>query len=445
MKRIRLTKAVLLVASLISTSAIAQERTQIPFWNAMTGSLQTTLQKIVKEFNASQDKYEVESIPKGSYENTLTATIASVRSHTSPVLTQVYDAGTVTMMSAGDRVYYPVQQLFKDTGTSLDKTNFIPATRSYYSNGEGEMVSMPFNSSTPVLYYNKDWFKKAGITKAPTTWQEFQRDAQKLVNVKGAPQCGSTTAYFMWTMFENFSAIQNIPYGNNENGFSANSTELLPKPAYFLKQLTLLNDMNKTHAFQYKGRDGAATNYFQNGSCGMLIDSSGSYGQLKHGAKFQLGVTSLPYWPSAVENKPYKGIIGGASIWALKGHSEAQYKGAAAFLKFLTSDKIQAQWAKATGYVTVTKSAEKYLANTGFFKANPGTKVAYDQLSRDRVAPKGNDNSRGMHLGYDPEIRNAGYNAVESMFQGNITPTQAIEQLKAKGTKILQKFNSINS
>ncbi|MGF1742701.1 extracellular solute-binding protein [Vibrio profundum] len=446
MRKFRLTKAMVIVATLLSTNAMAQDKVQIPFWNSMTGPLQTSLQDIVKEFNQSQDKYQVTSVPKGSYSDTLTATIASVRSHTSPVLAQVYDAGTVTMMIAGKNVVYPVNELFKNAGQQLDKKDFIPATLSYYSNGEGQLMSMPFNSSTPVLYYNKDWFKKAGIKHAPSTWQEYQQDAEKLVKVPNAPQCGATSSWFMWTMFESFSAIQNIPYGNHENGFSGLSTQLLPKPNYFIKQITMLNNMSKSHAFQYKGRDEAPTRYFQNGKCGMLMTSSGSYTDIKDTSKFNLGVTTLPYWPSAVGNKPYRSIIGGASIWALKGHSQAQYKGAAAFLKFLVSDKIQAQWAKETGYITVTKSAEQYLEKTGYFKTHPGAKVAYKQLSDDRAsAPADNNNTRGMHLGFNPEIRATGYNAIESMFQGNLTPKQAVEKLQSKGTAILQQFKSINS
>lgn len=429
---------VLIVISI--TTLHSQAKTTIVFWNAMTGDLQNSLQNIIKQFNASQNEYTVVSVAKGDYSSTLTATIASVKNNNSPVLSQIYDAGTTTMMVAGKSVVYPVYQLFRDYNTELKPNSFISGVVSYYSDKDGNLIAMPFNASSPALYYNIDWFRKAHIKSPPQTWQEYQADAEKLIKVEGANSCGATTGWLMWTMFESFSAINNVAYTDNENGFAGLSTQMLPDTAPFLEQVTMLNNMSKTGAFVYEGRGDDPTKFFQVGKCAMLTTTSGLFASIEKTARFKVGVAPLPYNQKLTNGKPYKGIIGGASIWVLQGHSKQEYAGAVAFLKFLTSNKIQQQWAKDTGYVAITKDSYKLLKKQGYFKDNQGLEAAYIQLSRTRMTSQGKDYTKGIHIGYNPAIRNAGYNSFEQMFQGEDTPQQAIANFQKQANQILRQF-----
>ena len=153
----------------LSSSAIAQ--TKIDWWHAMGGELGTILEGIVADFNASQSEYEVVPSYRGSYTETMTGAITAFRAGEQPDIVQVFEVGTGTMMAAEGAII-PVYQLMEKTGAPFDPSAFLPAVVGYYTDPDGNMLSMPFNSSTPILYYNKDVFKAAGLDPevAPTTW-----------------------------------------------------------------------------------------------------------------------------------------------------------------------------------------------------------------------------------------------------------------------------------
>ena len=167
--------AALLVAGL---PAPALAKTEIQFWHAMTAVLKDRVEEIAAKFNATQGQYEVKAIHKGSYPETLNAAIAAYRAKQPPHVVQVFEVGTQTMLSSG--AVYPVHQLMKDHGIAIDWNDLIGPVKSYYSTG-GNLYSMAFNSSTPILYYNRDLLKKAGLPdKAPATWDEVEAMARKL-------------------------------------------------------------------------------------------------------------------------------------------------------------------------------------------------------------------------------------------------------------------------
>ena len=159
-----LTIVTTLVTAGFSLSSVAA--TQVQWWHAMGGVNGERVNKIAADFNASQSDYEVVPSYKGNYTETMTAAIAAFRAKEQPHIVQVFEVGTATMMAAKGAVY-PVEQMMRDSGEKFDKSVFLPAVISYYQTPEGELLSMPFNSSTPVLWYNRDALKKAGISNPP--------------------------------------------------------------------------------------------------------------------------------------------------------------------------------------------------------------------------------------------------------------------------------------
>src|SRR5262249_28011802 len=159
------------------------------------------------DFNASQSDYTIVPVYKGNYTETLTAAIAAFRANQAPAIVQVFEVGTATMMAAKGAVY-PVYQLMADEGQPFDPKSFLAAVTGYYSDTQGNMLSMPFNSSTPVLYYNKTAFQKAGLdpNTPPKTWPEVEDFSKKII-ASGAAKCGFTTGWPSWVQLENFSAL----------------------------------------------------------------------------------------------------------------------------------------------------------------------------------------------------------------------------------------------
>jgi len=169
--RIEIRVAVLAGAVLLYGTARAQ--TEIQWWHSMQGALNDKVNELAGGFNASQKEYKVVAIFKGQYPESMTAAIAAFRAGNAPHILQVFEIGTATMMGAKGAVK-PVYQLMKEAGEPFDAKNYLPAVAGYYTDSQGNMLSLPFNSSTPVFYVNEDAFKKAGLDgTAPKTWKEF--------------------------------------------------------------------------------------------------------------------------------------------------------------------------------------------------------------------------------------------------------------------------------
>ena len=215
MKRLITASAVALIASLSAANA----QTEIQWWHAMGGELGSKLEEIVQGFNDSQNEYKVVPSYKGTYPETMTAAIAAFRAKQQPTIVQVFEVGTGTMMAAQGAIV-PVYQLMQDNDVQFDPNAFLPAVVGYYTDTDGNMLSMPFNSSTPILYYNKDVFEKAGLDpeQPPKTWGEMEEFSKKIID-SGAASCGFTTGWVSWIQTENFSAWHNQPVGTEQNGF----------------------------------------------------------------------------------------------------------------------------------------------------------------------------------------------------------------------------------
>ena len=212
--RIALTFAAVMAAF---AGASAHAATEIQFWHSMEGALGDRVNGLVDEFNKKNPEYQVKAVYKGNYGESMNAGIAAFRAGNAPDILQVFEVGTATMMYAKGAIK-PVQQMSEEAGNPIDPKEFIGAVAGY-SSADGKLVSMPFNSSTVVFYYNKDAFKKAGLDadKPPKTWEELAAAGQKL---KAAGQeCGYTTSWPSWVQLETFSAWHNVPYATKDNGF----------------------------------------------------------------------------------------------------------------------------------------------------------------------------------------------------------------------------------
>jgi ABC-type glycerol-3-phosphate transport system substrate-binding protein len=278
---------VLLSALGLGYPASALAKTEIHFWHAMTGQLGDAVNELVKQFNASQNEYEVKPLRKGTYPETLTAAIAAYRQKNPPHIVQVFEVGTQTMMLSG--AVLPVYQLFAEQGFKIDWKEFIAPVVGYYSK-DGNLYSMPFNSSTPILYYNKDAFAKAGLdpAKPPQTWKQVEEYSKKLIG-SGAAKCGFSTGWPSWTMVENMHAWHDQPFATKRNGFDGLDAELLINREFGVKHISQLAAWQNDKIYSYGGRAGTADPKFVSGECAMYIQSVGADRRLHQGRAVQVG------------------------------------------------------------------------------------------------------------------------------------------------------------
>ena len=411
---------------------------EIQWWHSMTGALNDRVNDIANGFNAAQSDYKVVPVYKGGYAESMTAAIAAVRSGKGPDILQIFEVGTATMM-AGKKVIKPVYEVMAEAHEKFDPKSYMPAVTSYYSDTQGRMLSMPFNSSTPVFYYNKDAFKKAGLdpNKPPKTWDEVEANAVKL-KASGAA-CSFTTAWQSWVQLETMSAWHNQEFATKQNGFGGLDTKLTFNTEVLVRHIAKLSSWVKAGLFTYAGRTTQPEAKFYGGDCAMLTTSSAAYANIKKNSKFQFGISQLPYYPE-VKGAPQNTIIGGASLWVMGGKKPAEYKGVAKFFTYMSSPKVQAEWHQKTGYVPITKAAYELTKKEGFYEANPGTDVAIQQL----LLKNPTKDSKGIRLGNFVQIRGIIDEELEAVWAQKKGPKQALDDAVERGNVELRKFERAN-
>ncbi|MEM1162970.1 MAG: sn-glycerol-3-phosphate ABC transporter substrate-binding protein UgpB [Pseudomonadota bacterium] len=419
------------IATLLASGATSWAATEIQWWHAMGGTNGERVNKIAEDFNATQSDYKVIPVYKGNYTETMTAAIAAFRAGEQPHIVQVFEVGTATMMAAEGAIY-PVEKMMADAGESFDKSDYLPAVISYYQTPDGELLSMPFNSSTPVLWYNADALSAAGVAP-PKTWDDVKAASKKLVD--GGMKCGLSFGWQSWVMLENYSAWHNIEMGTKENGFAGFDTEFTFNNGTVAAAIDSVASMGKEGTFTYGGRRGDSLPLFTNGECAMWMNSSAYYGSIKSQAKFNFGQTMLPL-DTAAADAPQNSIIGGATLWVLGGHEAEEYKGAAKFMTFLSSPDVQAWWHQETGYVPITNAAYELSKEQGFYDSNPGTDTAIKQLSLNTPTPA----SRGLRFGNFVQIRDVINEEMEAVWAGDKDAASALDAAAERGNALLRKF-----
>ena len=424
---------VLALAALVAAPAAAQ--TEIVWWHAMGGALGEKVNEIAAGFNETQDEYVVTPVYRGSYAETMTGAIAAFRAGEQPHIVQVFEVGTATMMAAEGGIY-PVYELMNEYAEGWDPDAYLPAVISYYVSDEGNLLSLPFNSSTPVLWYNQDALDELGL-EVPTTWEELEAAANTAV--ENGWECGMTSAWQTWIQLENFSAWHNLPFATLNNGYGGLDTEMAIDNEGVINHIEQLARMTENNAFVYPGREGAGEPMFLNQECVFWFNSSAGYGAINTGADFEFGQTMMPV-DTRIRPEPQNSIIGGATLWVLQGHEEEEYRGVAEFFEYLSTPEVQADWHQFTGYVPITLAAYELSQEQGFYEENPGTDTAIKQLTLNE--PTGN--SRGIRLGNFVQIRTIMDEELEAVWSGQKTPEEAIDAIVRRGNEQLRQFERAN-
>jgi sn-glycerol 3-phosphate transport system substrate-binding protein len=427
------------VAATIGLISPVSAATDIMWWHAMSGQLGRQVEKLAADFNASQSEYRIVPSYKGDYAETVTAAIFAFRSRSQPAIVQVNEVGTATMMAAKGAIY-PVYELMRDQNEAFTPSAFLPAITGYYADVDGNLLSFPFNSSTPILYYNKTMFRDAGLDPEapPKTWPELGLAAQRLRD-RGAV-CGFTTSWPSWIHIENFSAFHNLPIATRANGFGGLDAVLNFNNLLVVRHVAQLAQWQTTKVFDYSGRGQAAEPRFQNGECGIFIGSSATRADIKANSKFEVGYGMMPYWPD-VAGAPQNTIIGGATLWVLRDRPAAEYKGVAKFFAFLSKPEVQAAWHQQTGYLPITRAAFELSRAQGFYDRNPGASISIEQIT---LKPP-TENSRGLRLGSFVLVRDVIEDELEQAFAGKKPAQAAMDSAVERGNRLLRQFERASS
>ena len=421
------------VAAVLTLTTSAQAQTQIELWHAMGGALGETVNAIAENFNASQDEVALTPVFKGTYEETLTAGIAAFRAGEQPNIMQVFDAGAATVIGAKGATI-PVQDLLSDNGVAFDIEDYISGVRYFFADSDGKMIGMPFNSSSPIMYYNVDALEAAGVTP-PATWEEFQSTtAPALVEAGYIPLAQS---HLPWIFTENFHSRHNLPFASNANGYDGLDTQILVNNDAIKAHFTALTEWQEKDFFEWYGTGwGDNQTPFEEGKVAIWLGSSGSFGGLsKKDLGFEFSATFLPYW-EAVTTEPKQTFIGGAALFAMSGQPAEENAATAKFFEYLASPETQVFWHKETGYVPITEAAYDMAKAQGYYEEQPAAEVGIKQLS----LPAG-DNTRGYRMGFYVQIRDVMNREYGRILTGETSVEDAFKNIETEANQLLSRFS----
>lgn len=419
------------LALFLGWPSAAPAQVRITLWHAMGGARNEAITKAIAEgFNKAHPGYLLEPVYGGSYAEVVTKAIAAVRAGDPPHIVQVYEVGTQTMLDSGAII--PVTEILKPGEVRWE--DYFQPILNYYTVG-GKLASMPFNSSTAILYYNKDAFRKAGLNpdRPPATYREVEEMGRQLVR-SGAARAAITFGWPAW-MLEQAFAYHNQPYADHDNGRAARATRVLFNGPFGVEVLSRWKQWADEKLLMYGGREYAPNKAFLAGEVAMLLQSTSQVTTIEKAARFAVGTGYLP----RLEGKPQgKSVIGGASLWVLrgKGRSAQELEGIARFFKYIAQPEQAAQWHKDTGYFPATLAAEKLLRAEGWFEKHPNHETAFRQIQEGPDTPA----TRGVLLGNFVQIRNITDTAIEKALSGRLSVQAALDEAAQAANRALEEY-----
>jgi sn-glycerol 3-phosphate transport system substrate-binding protein len=412
------------------------EPVTIEFWHAMGGARIDLIQGIVDDFTAQNPNISVEVQYTGSYNDTLNKTKAAAKAGNAPHVFHSYEVGTLQLVHSG--IITPIEDIA--AWDPIDWNEFFDPVRNYYTIS-GLHYSMPFNTSTPLLYYNKSFFRQAGLDpeKPPKTFEEVVSYARKLKAAIPGLKAPVTWNLHSW-YFEEFHCVMDAPFVNNNNGREGE----LPTKALFngeagRKILDWWTGMEKEGLFLDVGPGWANHRAaFGSGEVAMVMSSTSDVNQLTgllEEKGWEMGTGFIPRLAGA------KGgvTIGGGSLWITNGHPDDELLAALKLVKFISQDEAQMAWHKGTGYFPSRKTAMEKLKAEGWFDENPNFLTAFNQLLE---SPPTN-NTAGSLLGTFPEVRALIETAIQKVYAGDLSVRAALDEAAAKADETFAEWNEL--
>jgi sn-glycerol 3-phosphate transport system substrate-binding protein len=412
------------------TAATSKAPVKVIWWHSMSGELGKAVDKLVTDFNASQKNVQVEAVFQGTYDESLNKMKASMDTKSGPSLIQVFEIGSRFMIDS--KAITPMQNFID--ADKFDLSQLEENITNYYKIDD-KLNSMPFNTSNPILYYNKDMFKAAGLDpeKPPTTYEDIKKAAQALTK---DGKFGASFAIYGWFM-EQFFANQGTEYLNNGNGRTSLATESLINTDAGVQTLAWWKDMIDAKTATNLGRKTDDTKKaFVAGQIAMTLDSTASLRGIVSSTegKFQVGTAPLPK-PNGAKDGGV--VVGGASLYILNNKPQEEQNAAWEFIKYLTSPQVQAYWHVNTGYFPITKKAyDEQLVKDNLAKY-PQFKTAVDQLHN----TKANKATQGAVMGVFPEARQIVEGAIEEALNNKKSPKDALDGAAKNITDKLVQYN----
>jgi multiple sugar transport system substrate-binding protein len=423
-------RAAACAAALVLAPALparAAEPLTIHVWHGLSGAHEEVFAALVERFNAEQKEVRVVADKKGDEDQTLTAGLEAARTRQAPHLLQVPD-DRATQLAANKAVTKPVADL-TNRNTGADARWFAPAASSFVRDARGRLLAFPFMSSAPVLFYNKDAYRQAGLDpdKPPRTWRDMQAHLLKLHAVSSCPYATSRQA---WIHVENLASWHNQPVATRNNGMDGAGAQLTFNDLLHVRHLALMRSWVTSQLFKQQSAGDGGDARFASGECATLTGGTSALGAIQRDARFSWAVAPLPFYEEEAR-EPGSALVGGSSFWVMGGKRAAEYKAIEAFLSFLAKPVVAAEWHEKTGFLPLSEAA--YLASRkGHYDKVPGLEAEMARLA----GPTGR--LRGIRMPHYHRVRDIMDDELAAAWQGKKPPKQALDDAVKRGNAALK-------
>ncbi|NIA25116.1 MAG: extracellular solute-binding protein [Gammaproteobacteria bacterium] len=436
-------------ASPETTAAVSDQPTDINMWIAFSDEARFSFTRDkAAEFNAKHPDYNVIVQSFDSYNTVFEQAVLAVDQGSAPAIIHFFEAATRQALDAVDSQGNPIFKSVTDAiggrteilGEPVVLDDVVPSARNYYT-VNGSFYSMPWNTSSAIMFSNMDMLKKAGVTEIPDTWAGVEAACEKVMAMPDAPKACITWPNHSWFVEQSLGQ-QGELLANNDNGRSGRATEVYLESPGILNYIGWWKDMADKGYYLYTGaqRDWDGTsNAFQAQQVAMLIYSSSDTTALTQAGVdggFEVKASFMPH----NQDVPYEGnLIGGATLWMINGLDKKTEDGALAFMNFFSNPENAAEWHKITGYIPITQPAVDLLQKEGFYDENPNSLVASEQLAAAKDTPA----TRGALLGNFVSIRDVITIAIEDILTNDLDVPTRMKDANAEANKILGEYEAL--
>jgi sn-glycerol 3-phosphate transport system substrate-binding protein len=403
----------------------------VTFWHAMSGSREEVVNGLVSSFNDTYPGMVVQAEYTGSYDETLTKALAAYKAGDAPTIVQVYEVGTQTMLDSG--VIVPVYTL--DQG-EVDWSDVVQPILKYYQ-VDGKLYCMPFNSSTAMLYYNKDMFEAAGLDPEvpPKTWAEMEEMSKAIMDA-GASEAGFSMGWPAWILEQTYATHDEL-YANHENGRDGLADEVYINNDFGVHVLSEWQRMADEGVLYYGGRNYKANDPFLAGQFPFLFQSTSSLAGIEDSADFAVGTGFLPRLGD--EYGVGNSVVGGGCLWVMDTATPEQLATAWEFLKYSFTPERSIIWHKDTGYFPTSNTAYEMLKEQGWFEEHPNHATAFDQILSGTDTPA----AVGVLLGNFVQIRDIVGTAIEEIVVNGADPKATLDASAAEVNQVLADYAAL--
>jgi sn-glycerol 3-phosphate transport system substrate-binding protein len=414
----------MLALLVVSGLVVAQEKTQITLWHAMSGQRELLIQRMVDDFNLTHPGIEVAVEYKGSYRDTLNAAQAAAVAGDAPHVLHSFEVGTQQLLDMG--IFALAEDLIDKYGVVIPWDDYLAPALNYYKI-DGRQASFPWNSSNSILYYNKTLLDAAGVTMPrEPTFEDIVAISNAVISA-GVAEAGITWPMHSW-FFEQWMAELGVNLVNNDNGRSGYATEINLLDPAAITIMSWWKELYDKGLWVNPGRENwsQARQNFTTQRVAMMISSTSDV-NLTENAAFEGGWdVGTAFMPVPLGFERHGVVIGGGSLWVTKDHPDAELKAATELVVYMSQVSQDIEWHQGTGYFALRTTSLQALALEGWYELHPNYKTASDQLAETQIITA----TQGALAGVFPEIRTFIEDAAEEVYGG--TPVgEALAKAKA--------------